>query len=204
MNLRRVPALRAALGPAALALLLTSPLVLGGCNRAQGTDTSVPAVPHVQAASPVEAGRYLVVVGGCNDCHTAGYIQTNGNIPESEWLTGVPIGFRGPWGTSYPSNLRLMVQHVTEEAWVQMAHTRQALPPMPWPSLNHMSEEDVRAIYRFVQSLGPKGERMPVAVGPGQEPATPYFVFEPQHMERMPPPPVNATPAPVSDSGAQQ
>jgi mono/diheme cytochrome c family protein len=133
-----------------------------------------------------EQGKYIVMLGGCNDCHTVGFAESNGQNPaESEWLTGSPVGFRGPWGTSYPANLRLTVNSMTEDAWVQMCKTRQGLPPMPWPSLNHMDESDLRAVYNYIKSLGPKGEKAPVAVAPGQEPQTPYFIFEPQHMERL-------------------
>jgi mono/diheme cytochrome c family protein len=55
--------------------------------------------PHVSAASPIEAGRFLVRYGGCNDCHTPGYSEAGGALPESSWLTGNPEGFKGPWGT---------------------------------------------------------------------------------------------------------
>lgn len=188
-----------------LTLFVGSTLILAACGPARGTETppsetptaETPAtsMPHVQAADPVDAGRYLITIGGCNDCHTAGYLEVDGNLPESEWLTGVPIGFRGPWGTSYASNLRLVVQDMPEEAFVQMARTRKALPPMPWPSLNRMSDDDLRAIYRFIHSLGAKGEPMPRPVGPDQEPATPYFDFEPQHMERLQAPAPEAAPA---------
>ena len=47
----------------------------------------------------VERGKYLVVVTGCNDCHTAGYLFSQGDVPEEEWLTGNPVGWRGPWGS---------------------------------------------------------------------------------------------------------
>ena len=77
---------------------------------------------QVQADSAVTAGRYLVIIGGCNDCHTAGYMAQEGNVPESDWLTGSPVGWRGPWGTTYPSNLRLLVQSMSEDAWVEMLH----------------------------------------------------------------------------------
>lgn len=56
---------------------------------------------------------------------------------------------------------------------------------MPWPSLHNMSEEDLRAIYRYVNSLGPKGQRAPEYVPPDQEPNFPYVVFTPQHLERL-------------------
>jgi mono/diheme cytochrome c family protein len=63
---------------------------------------------HVAADSQIDAGRYLVKIGGCNDCHTPGFAMTNGASPaEPEWLTGDGVGFSGPWGVSYPANLRL-------------------------------------------------------------------------------------------------
>lgn len=40
-------------------------------------------------------------------------------VHESEWLVGMPVGFRGPWGTSYPKNLRLTAQQLSEDVWVQ-------------------------------------------------------------------------------------
>ena len=61
----------------------------------------------------IERGRYLVKIGGCNDCHTPGYAQSGGKVPEAQWLSGVPLGFNGPWGTSYASNLRLSAQSIT-------------------------------------------------------------------------------------------
>ena len=44
-------------------------------------------------------------------------------------LTGVPVGFRGPWGTTYASNLRLYVQQFTADTWVQVMHAREVRPP---------------------------------------------------------------------------
>ena len=32
--------------------------------------------------SLVARGRYLLKTSGCNDCHTHGYLQPEGNIPE--------------------------------------------------------------------------------------------------------------------------
>jgi mono/diheme cytochrome c family protein len=39
--------------------------------------------PIVTAASAadIERGRYLVRISGCNDCHTPGYLQHNGEVP---------------------------------------------------------------------------------------------------------------------------
>ena len=58
----------------------------------------------------VKRGRYLVKTGGCNDCHTAVYAMIGGNVPEAEWLRGDEVGWRGVWGTTYATNLRLYMQ----------------------------------------------------------------------------------------------
>lgn len=52
-------------------------------------------------------------IAGCNDCHRPGYIQTGSKVPEKQWLTGDQLGWRGPWGTTYPGNLRLFMQNHT-------------------------------------------------------------------------------------------
>ena len=134
-----------------------------------------PPSPEPSAAR----GRYLVRIGGCNDCHTPGYGELAGHMPEAQWLTGSDVGFRGPWGTSFPSNLRLTVQHVDEEQWLAFARARR-LPPMPWFSLDAMSDNDLRSIYRFIHSLGPTGAAAPTALPPGQQSVTSFIPFVPQ------------------------
>lgn len=163
--------------------------LLAGC-RSEATPPP-PSVPRVAAASDLDAGRYLVRIGGCNDCHTVGYEEAAGALPDSVWLTGSPVGFRGPWGTSYAKNLRLTVHQLTEDQWVERLRGT-GLPPMPWPSVNAMSEDDVRAVYRFIRSLGAAGDLAPRAVEPGAEPTTPYFDFVPRHLERLAVPPDSA------------
>lgn len=132
-------------------------------------------------SADIRHGRYLIQISGCNDCHTAGYMQKDGQVAESEWLTGDALGWQGPWGTTYPSNLRLLVQNMDEKAWLVRA--RQPMrPPMPSPSLRAMSEADLKAIYRYVRSLGAKGEPAPAYVPPGGKVATPYFDFTPKNL----------------------
>jgi mono/diheme cytochrome c family protein len=132
----------------------------------------------VVGGTPEEAGRYIIQIAGCNDCHTPGAMM--GPVAEAEWLTGVPVGWRGPWGTTYASNLRLYVQQFGEDTWVKVMRERKARPPMPWSAMNAMSDEDLRAVYRYIKSLGPKGQAMPAFVPAGQEPKTPYLLMQPQ------------------------
>ena len=125
----------------------------------------------------VEEGRYLVTIGGCNDCHTSGYLLNGGNVPVSTWLTGDSFGWNGPWGTTYPSNLRLFISRLTEDQWVKEAKTLKRKPPMPWFNLNIMKEKDLRAIYQFVKSLGAVGKQAPASLPPGETPPMPYAKF---------------------------
>ncbi|MGD8999839.1 MAG: cytochrome c [Granulosicoccaceae bacterium] len=125
----------------------------------------------------IEQGRYIARISGCNDCHTPGYPMKNGNVPESLWLTGDQFGWRGPWGTTYGSNLRLYMQNMSEDQWVQDARTLRRRPPMPWFNLNHMKEHDLRALYQFVKSLGSPGVPAPAYVPPDKEPPMPYATF---------------------------
>jgi mono/diheme cytochrome c family protein len=135
--------------------------------------------PRVVAASEVAAGRYLVTIGGCNDCHTQGWNTSGGKLPEGQWLTGTKVGWQGPWGVTYPQNLRLTAAKMTEAEFVHMLHTRTDRPPMPWMNLNRMNEADAKAIYVFLRSLGPAGEAMPAGTAPGEAVTTPVIPVEP-------------------------
>jgi mono/diheme cytochrome c family protein len=125
-------------------------------------------------ASEIDRGRYMVLTGHCNNCHTAGYPSKQGNVPEKEWLLGNPVGFRTPAGTTYASNLRLLVQDFTEDQWIQYVKTTKPRPPMPWWNLYDTTEQDLRAMYKYIKHLGPAGQPAPQFVPPDQEPAPPY------------------------------
>jgi hypothetical protein len=148
----------------------------GGGGGQSGTD------PRVVGGTPEQVGRYLVLTGGCNECHTPGYRQSGRKVPEGEWLTGVAVGWRGPWGTTYAANLRTMIQLDTEDDWVRKMRLRSDRPPMPWESLHTMSDADLRAVYAYIKGLGPKGQVTPMFVPPGTEPTTPYIDMTPKGM----------------------
>ena len=138
------------------------------------------ADPGADARS-IERGKYLVGVGACNDCHTPGFNEAAGKIPQQQWLTGSSVGFQGPWGTSYPVNLRLYVQSLSEAQW--LARVRQPMrPPMPWFNLREMTDADLVAMYRFIRALGPTGTAAPAAAAPGAPVNTPYFDFVPKNL----------------------
>lgn len=90
---------------------------------------AVASVAPAAAADAVERGRYLVTIGGCNDCHTPWVVGPEGPQPDltrmlsghpadlqmppapaaaGPWLwngAGTNTAFAGPWGVSFAANL---------------------------------------------------------------------------------------------------
>lgn len=137
------------------------------------------ASSSLAADKSISRGRYLVEIGGCNDCHTAGYAMSNGKVPEKQWLMGDQLGWQGPWGTTYAPNLRLSLSKMTEAQWLRFARSQEMKPPMPFWSLRAMPDGDLVAIYRFVKTLQPLGEAAPSYLPPGQEAKGPVVKFPP-------------------------
>jgi mono/diheme cytochrome c family protein len=139
--------------------------------------TSTQTAPRATAApnATIERGRYVVEIGGCNDCHTKGYAEAGGKAAEADRLKGDTLGYRGPWGTTYPTNLRLSIGKMTEDDWVKRAKTLETKPPMPWFNIRAMTEADQRALYQYVKSLGQSGTAAPAALPPDKAPPQPYI-----------------------------
>jgi mono/diheme cytochrome c family protein len=116
-----------------------------------------------------------VRIAGCNDCHTPGYAEKGGDIPEQSWLTGSPLGYSGPWGTTYAANLRIKLADMDEAAWLAYSAGLHTRPIMPDYNVRAMNEGDRLALYRFIRSLGPAGDKAPDYLPPGQTPPLPYM-----------------------------
>jgi mono/diheme cytochrome c family protein len=154
----------------ALAIAATATMLLVAAN---GRTLAAHTTPAPRAM--LDRGRMLVAYGGCNECHTPGWSTSDGRVAESLWMTGSGIGFRGPWGTVYPANVRLWFQQTSEADWLHAVATRGGHPPMKWTDLRMLTVDDRRAIYRFIHALGPAGTPAPLSVPPGREPTTPYI-----------------------------
>ncbi|MGA8533062.1 MAG: cytochrome c [Candidatus Tumulicola sp.] len=157
--------------PLVFAALLLAAIALG-----RGGDVAPAATSDPQIAR----GRYLVAFGSCNDCHTPGWRESGGTLPDAKWMTGARVGYRGPWGTVYPPNVRLLFSEMSEQAWIFSTQTRGGRPPMIWHDVRFLTVDDRRAIYAFVRSLGRAGDLAPDDVPPGREPKTPYYWVVPE------------------------
>lgn len=86
----------------------------------------------------------------------------------------------GPWGTSFSANLTPHATGIGEWTFEQfkkaltegkskgMDGGRMLLPPMPWPNYINMKEEDMQAIFAFLQSLPPVENVVPAPIAPAE------------------------------------
>ena len=88
--------------------------------------------------------------------------------------------FAGPWGVSFTANLTPDMEtglgKWTEETSIATLRTgrhegqaRPILPPMPWPMIGSMTEEDLQAIFAYLQSIPPIRNRVPAPVNPDDQ-----------------------------------
>lgn len=98
--------------------------------------------------------------------------------PTPGWVmmgAGSMTAFSGPWGISYAANLtpdkETGLGNWTEEMFVAAMRTgkhagvsRPILPPMPWESLNAMTDADIKAVFAYLRSLKPVKNAVPPPV----------------------------------------
>jgi mono/diheme cytochrome c family protein len=83
----------------------------------------------------------------------------------------------GPWGISYASNLTpdnaTGIGALTEEMFIKalregkyMGVGRPLLPPMPWPTIGQMTDEDLKAIYAYLKTIKPIHNEVPQPTPP--------------------------------------
>lgn len=80
----------------------------------------------------------------------------------------------GPWGTAYTINLtsdaETGIGSWTEDMFVRAIRTgkhlgvpdaRPIMPPMPWPAYKNFSDEDLKAMFAYLQSVPPIQNKVP-------------------------------------------
>ena len=149
--------------------------VLVSCSQRRPETASTTA--SAPAMSPVQRGEYLVAITGCHDCHTPGALFGAPDFKRS--LSGSELGWRGPWGVSYASNITPDPE-TGIGTWTD-AEIERALrsgvkkdgspiaPPMPWPDLARLSPEDMAAVIAYLRTLPPVKHKNLNRVPPGQD-----------------------------------
>ena len=157
--------------------------------------------------TPVERGKYLVALMGCEDCHSPKVMHPEmGPIPDTTRILsgnreGLPYptwtpedlqnrhaisltnteftAWAGPWGVSFPMNLtpdkETGIGEWTEESFIAALRTgkhqgqpdgRAILPPMPWTTYRHATDEDLKALWAYLRTIPPVKNAVPLPVPP--------------------------------------
>ena len=141
------------------------------------------AASAASAETPVERGKYLVGIAGCNDCHTPGGLL--GQPDAKRLLAGSDVAFGDPASGAWvganltPDKETGLGKWTTDQ--IVAAFTkgktpdgRDLSPIMPWPALSHLTPGDARAIALYLQSLPPVKNAVPGPFKAGETPSVPY------------------------------
>ena len=109
--------------------------------------------------------------------HPAGMVMPPPPKSDGMWVwfgAGTNTAFAGPWGVSYTTNLTPSSSGLSawnEDMFVKAIRTgkhmgtaRPILPPMPWPIYTNMTDEDLKAVWAYLQTIPPIDNLVPDAV----------------------------------------
>jgi mono/diheme cytochrome c family protein len=152
---------------------------------------------RAQAESQIDRGKYLIVLAGCNDCHTPGFFL--GKPDMARYLGGSDVGFEIPGlgvfnGRNITPDKETGIGNWTDEQIAAAITTgkrpdgRQLAPIMNYASFTYMTKEDVAAVVAYLRSVPPVHNEVPGPFKPGEKVS--IFTF------RVLPPGETATAAP--------
>ncbi|MGC1356966.1 MAG: c-type cytochrome [Xanthobacteraceae bacterium] len=144
--------------------------------------------PKAHAETPVERGSYLVVIAGCNDCHTPGFFF--GKPDKDKFLGGSDVGFEIPGlgvfnGRNITPDKETGIGAWTDEQIAAAITTgkrpdgRQLAPLMNYAAFTHMTKEDVAAVVAYLRSIPPVHNAVPGPFKPGEKVSIFTFRIEP-------------------------
>jgi mono/diheme cytochrome c family protein len=103
--------------------------------------------------------------------------------PSWAWAgAGTMTSFVGPWGVSFTANLtpdkETGLGNWTEEMFMMALRTgrhegkgRPILPPMPFQYVASLTDDDLKAVFAYLQSIPPVRNRVPAPIDPAEETA---------------------------------
>jgi mono/diheme cytochrome c family protein len=133
-----------------------------------------------RADDPTAArGKYLVNLGGCQDCHTPGHFLGKPDMTRA--LGGSEVGFEiAGLGTFHGPNLTpdketglggwTDAQVMTALQTGVRPDGRMLAPIMPWRALAGLTKDDIAAIVAYLRSIPPVHNKVPGPFGPNEAP----------------------------------
>lgn len=164
----------------AVATVLTLAVAASSCTSRK---TETPSTTAQTAMTPLQRGEYLSNIMACNDCHTPGGIY--GGPDFERRFAGSELGWQGPWGVSYASNLTPDPEtglgnwtNVEIERALRSGVRKDGspiLPPMPWPNFANLTPDDMASLIAYLKSVPPVKHKVPDRVPPNGVATTPVI-----------------------------
>ncbi len=146
-------------------------VTIGGCNDCHSPKILTPTGPvldttRILSGYPAERGIPVLSEAIAKD---------------QQWVKMAPdaTAFVGPWGMSFGSNLTADsatgIGSWSEEVFIKTIRTgkhlgqeggRPILPPMPWFMVAKMTDQDLSAVYHYLQQLPAISNRVPAPIAP--------------------------------------
>jgi Cytochrome c len=120
------------------------------------------AVPEPDLSTPVKRGEYMTTLAGCGDCHTP--MNDRGEILTHLTFAGGEIikmeGTRPPAASANLTPASSGIPYYTEALFLETIRTgrvreRQLSDLMPWAYYRNMTDDDLKAIFAYLQTLKP-------------------------------------------------
>jgi mono/diheme cytochrome c family protein len=105
-------------------------------------------------------------------------------LPPGPWMASAAAtltAWSGPWGVSFTANLtpdkETGLGNWTEQNFIETVRSgrhlgrgRPILPPMPWPNVAAMTDQDLKAVYAYLRSIPAIKNRVPAPRPPPEAP----------------------------------
>ena len=148
-------------------------VTVGGCNDCHS--------PKIMTAMGPEPDPRRLLSGHPSE-EVLPAITDKKMIAPGQWVLFSPglTAAVGPWGTTFGANLTpddTGIGNWTEAQFVKAIRegkskgldgTRPILPPMPWPNIAKMNDEDLKAMFAYLKSIPPVKNVVPNPIAPGQ------------------------------------
>jgi hypothetical protein len=113
--------------------------------------------------------------------HPQDFVITAPAATSGPWMavaSSTLTAWSGPWGVSFSANLTPdpetgVLRDFTEQQFVQTLRTgrhqgqgRQILPPMPWPFIGQMTDNDLKAVFAYLRQVPAVRNKVPDPIPP--------------------------------------
>src|SRR5262247_495037 len=143
-------------------------VTIGGCNDCHTPLKMGPKGPEPDMARMLSGQPESFPIAGGAAAPSAAWLMT---------MAASGTAFSGPWGVSFAANLtpddNTGLGIWTGDMFVKAVRTgrhigvsRPILPPMPWPNVGAMSDDDLKAVYAYLRSIQPIHNRVPEPLPP--------------------------------------